>query len=85
MPGGPHRRQPGVLVALGAADRLEDDPEVWVRVLRANTAFQDRPLSPGADLKVVQGRGDATTLDAERGGLAATDPPPCSVAADAAG
>ena len=60
-------------VALGleaAVDRLEDDPEVWVGILCANTAAQDRPVfCAGADLKVVNATGSAATLDTERGGF----------------
>jgi enoyl-CoA hydratase len=61
-------------VALGledAVDRLESDPDVWVGILCANTAEQERPVfSAGADLKVIQQTGDASTLDTERGGFA---------------
>ena len=60
-------------MALGleaAVDRLEDDPEVWVGVLCANTAEQARPVfCAGADLKVVRETGSAATLDTERGGF----------------
>lgn len=60
-------------MALGleaAVDRLEDDPEVWVGVLTANTAEQVRPVfCAGADLKVIQETGSAATLDTERGGF----------------
>jgi enoyl-CoA hydratase len=60
-----------VAVRLEAAvDRLEDDPEVWVGILCANTADQDRPVfCAGADLKVINEAGDAGTLDTERGGF----------------
>jgi len=61
-------------MALGleaAVDRLEDDPEVWVGVLCADTGAQDRPVfCAGADLKVIDETGDARTLDTERGGFA---------------
>lgn len=61
-------------LALGledAVDRLEDDPDVWVGILCANTADQDRPVfCAGADLKVIQETGDASSLDTERGGFA---------------
>jgi enoyl-CoA hydratase len=61
-------------VALGleaAVDWLEDDPDVWVGVLAANTGDQERPVfSAGADLKVLAERGDATTLATARGGFA---------------
>lgn len=53
-----------------AVDRLEDDPEVWVGVLCANTAEQANPVfCAGADLKVIRETGSATTLDTERGGF----------------
>src|SRR5271169_3407258 len=61
-------------MALGleaAVDRLEDDPEVWVGVLGADTGTQSRPVfCAGADLKVINETGDARTLDTERGGFA---------------
>jgi enoyl-CoA hydratase len=61
-------------VALGleaAIDRLENDPDVWVGVLCANTADQPRPVfCAGADLKVIQAAGDASPLHTERGGFA---------------
>lgn len=60
-------------MALGleaAVDQLEDDPEVWVGILCANTAQQENPVfCAGADLKVVQETGSAATLDTERGGF----------------
>ena len=60
-------------MALGleaAVDRLEDDPDVWVGVLCANTADQARPVfCAGADLKVIRETGSAATLDTERGGF----------------
>jgi enoyl-CoA hydratase len=60
-------------MALGleaAVDRLEDDPEVWVGVLCANTAEQSHPVfCAGADLKVIRETGSAATLDTERGGF----------------
>jgi enoyl-CoA hydratase len=60
-------------MALGleaAVDRLEDDPEVWVGVLCANTGDQPRPVfCAGADLKVIRETGSAATLDTERGGF----------------
>jgi enoyl-CoA hydratase len=53
-----------------AVDRLEDDPEVWVGVLCANTADQANPVfCAGADLKVIRETGSAATLDTERGGF----------------
>ena len=54
-----------------AVDRLENDPELWVGLLCANTDGQERPVfCAGADLKVIQQTGDASTLDTERGGFA---------------
>jgi len=53
-----------------AVDRIEDDPEVWVGVLCANTEGQTRPVfCAGADLKVVRDTGGAGALDTERGGF----------------
>jgi enoyl-CoA hydratase len=61
-------------VALGlenAVDQLENDPDTWVGILCANTTDQERPVfCAGADLKVIQREGDATSLDTERGGFA---------------
>jgi enoyl-CoA hydratase len=53
-----------------AIDRLEEDDELWVGILRANTEGQERPVfSAGADLKEINaGRG--ATLNTERGGFA---------------
>ncbi|MCU1485978.1 MAG: putative enoyl-CoA hydratase [Actinomycetia bacterium] len=61
-----------VAVGLEAAvDRLEDDPDVWVGVLCANTADQERPVfCAGADLKVIGEAGSAGALETERGGFA---------------
>ena len=60
-------------MALGleaAVDRLEDDPDVWVGVLCADTADQERPVfCAGADLNVIRETGSATVLDTERGGF----------------
>lgn len=60
-------------MALGieaAVDRLEDDPDVWVGVLCANTADQANPIfCAGADLTVIKETGSAATLDTERGGF----------------
>ncbi len=37
-----------------AIDQLEDDPDVWVGILTANTEGQERPVfSAGADLKAI--------------------------------
>ena len=53
-----------------AVDRLEEDPEVWVGVLCANTADQARPVfCAGADLEVIRETGSAAALDTERGGF----------------
>ncbi len=53
-----------------AVDRLEDDPEIWVGVLCADTANQERPVfCVGADLKVIRETGSADVLDTERGGF----------------
>jgi len=53
-----------------AVDRLEDDPEIRVGVLVANTAEQARPVfSAGADLKVI-GAGQKDSLYTARGGFA---------------
>ncbi len=53
-----------------AIDQLENDPEVWVGILTANTEGQERPVfSAGADLKAINsGQGD--TLNTRRGGFA---------------
>jgi enoyl-CoA hydratase len=60
-------------VALGleaAIDRLEDDPELWVGILAANTAGQERPVfCAGADLKEINS-GNAGGLATARGGFA---------------
>jgi enoyl-CoA hydratase len=53
-----------------AVDRMEDDPEIWVGVLRANTEGQDRPVfCAGADLKAINS-GEGGALGTERGGFA---------------
>jgi enoyl-CoA hydratase len=53
-----------------AIDRMEDDPEVWVGVLSANTDGQDRPVfCAGADLKAINS-GNAAGLNTARGGFA---------------
>ena len=60
-------------MALGieaAIDRIEDDPDVWVGVLCANTDGQTNPVfCAGADLKVIQATGSAASLFTERGGF----------------
>jgi enoyl-CoA hydratase len=54
-----------------AIDQLEGDPETWVGVLCANTGEQERPVfSAGADLKVINERGNADALLTKRGGFA---------------
>ena len=53
-----------------AIDQLEDDPEVWVGILRANTEGQDRPVfCAGADLKAINS-GTGGSLGTKRGGFA---------------
>jgi enoyl-CoA hydratase len=60
-------------VALGleaAIDRLEDDADLWVGILAANTAGQERPVfCAGADLKEINA-GNAASLATARGGFA---------------
>jgi enoyl-CoA hydratase len=52
-----------------AIDQMEDDPDVWVGVLGANTGDQERPVfCAGADLKAIES-GDLPTLYTERGGF----------------
>jgi len=52
-----------------AIDRLEADDGVWVGILLANTAGQERPVfCAGADLKAINS-GDAARLNTERGGF----------------
>jgi enoyl-CoA hydratase len=59
-----------VAEALEAAiDQLENDPEVWVGILTANTAGQERPVfCAGADLKAISS-GQAGALSTRRGGF----------------
>jgi len=53
-----------------AIDRLEDDPEVWVGILRANTEGQAKPVfCAGADLKAINS-GNAGGLNTRKGGFA---------------
>lgn len=53
-----------------AVDRMEDDPQVWVGVLAANTEGQERPVfCAGADLKAINS-GQAGRLGTPRGGFA---------------
>ena len=60
-----------VAVAMEAAiDKMEDDPNVWVGVLRANTEGQERPVfCAGADLKAINS-GQGATLATAKGGFA---------------
>lgn len=52
-----------------AIDRMEDDGEIWVGVLTANTEGQDRPVfCAGADLKAISS-GKAAELATKRGGF----------------
>lgn len=52
-----------------AIDRLEDDHDVWVGILTANTAGHERPVfCAGADLKEINA-GNAASLATERGGF----------------
>jgi enoyl-CoA hydratase len=53
-----------------AIDRLEDDPELWVGILAANTEGQERPVfCAGADLKAINS-GDGAALMRPNGGFA---------------
>ena len=53
-----------------AIDQLEDDDDVWVGILTANTDGQERPVfCAGADLKAINS-GGAGSLGTERGGFA---------------
>lgn len=53
-----------------AIDRLEEDDDVWVGILQANTEGQERPVfCAGADLKAVNA-GEGHTLNTKRGGFA---------------
>jgi enoyl-CoA hydratase len=53
-----------------AIDRMEEDPEIWVGIIRANTEGQDRPVfCAGADLKAINS-GNAAALNTRRGGFA---------------
>jgi enoyl-CoA hydratase len=52
-----------------AVDRLEEDDDVWVGILTANTEGQDRPVfCAGADLKEINS-GNASALSTRRGGF----------------
>ena len=47
-----------------ALDQLENDPEVWVGILRANTEGQERPVfCAGADLAYLQRISEMSPLD----------------------
>lgn len=53
-----------------AIDRMEQDPDIWVGILQANTEGQERPVfCAGADLKAISA-GAASSLNTERGGFA---------------
>lgn len=53
-----------------AIDRMEQDPDVWVGILLANTEGQQRPVfCAGADLKAINS-GAAGSLNTPRGGFA---------------
>lgn len=60
-----------VAIAMEAAiDKMEDDDQVWVGVLRANTEGQERPVfCAGADLKAINS-GQGATLATAKGGFA---------------
>ena len=52
-----------------AIDKLEADSNVWIGVLAANTAGQERPVfCAGADLKAINS-GQAAGLNTKRGGF----------------
>ena len=52
-----------------AVDRMEQDPTVWVGILRANTSGQSNPVfCAGADLKAVNA-GQGAGLNTKRGGF----------------
>jgi enoyl-CoA hydratase len=51
-------------------DRFEDDDEVWVGIITANTEGQDRPVfCAGADLKAINS-GQGAALGTRKGGFA---------------
>ncbi|MBM3658157.1 MAG: enoyl-CoA hydratase [Actinobacteria bacterium] len=62
---------PALAAGLEAAiDALEADAALRVGILRADTEGQSRPVfCAGADLKVVEQTGSATSLDTARGGF----------------
>ena len=52
-----------------AINKMEEDPNVWVGILRANTAGQERPVfCAGADLKAINS-GQAGSLNTALGGF----------------
>ncbi len=53
-----------------AIDKMEDDDDVWVGVIQANTEGQNNPVfCAGADLKAINS-GGAAALNTKRGGFA---------------
>jgi enoyl-CoA hydratase len=53
-----------------AIDQMEEDPNIWVGILTANTEGQERPVfCAGADLKAINS-GNAGALGTARGGFA---------------
>jgi enoyl-CoA hydratase len=53
-----------------AIDRMEDDPDIWVGIITANTDGQERPVfCAGADLKAINS-GNAAALNTRKGGFA---------------
>ena len=53
-----------------AIDQVEADDDVWVAILTANTAGQEKPVfCAGADLKAINS-GNAAALNTKRGGFA---------------
>ena len=53
-----------------AIDQIEADDDVWVAILTANTAGQEKPVfCAGADLKAINS-GNAAALNTKRGGFA---------------
>lgn len=53
-----------------AIDELEDDGDVWVGIIAANSEGQERPVfCAGADLKAINS-GNAASLNTRRGGFA---------------
>ena len=52
-----------------AIDQMENDPSVWVGIMRANTAGQEHPVfCAGADLKAINS-GQAGALNTAKGGF----------------